>query len=314
MGKKGPLWWRESDWLLRGSSAANQILLRHSGPILSFSAEVPQQQTIPRQQKLDAVRDEIENKTEFNKNYNVAASKRNSRVTTETCAKKLYKCYRCKSEFQEKLHLAIHKIKYKYNMCKCNRSDRKCGISPHLGHYSPNREKHQTKRSNSSQQQRTHNREKPFQCVQCNKAFAQKRHLTCHLRTHSGEKPFQCVQCNKAFARKPYLTLHLRTHSGEKPFQCVQCNKTFARKPHLTCHLRTHSGEKPFQCDQCNKAFAQKHNLTNHLRTHSGEKPFQCVQCNKTFAQKSDLTYHHRAHSGERPFHCVTRHLQRNIF
>ena len=37
MGKKGPLWWRESDWLLRGSSAANQILLRHSGPILSES-------------------------------------------------------------------------------------------------------------------------------------------------------------------------------------------------------------------------------------------------------------------------------------
>ena len=35
MGKEGPLWWRESDWLLRGSSAANQILLRHSGPILS---------------------------------------------------------------------------------------------------------------------------------------------------------------------------------------------------------------------------------------------------------------------------------------
>ena len=38
MGKKGPLWWRESDWLLRGSSAANQILLRHSGPILSHTA------------------------------------------------------------------------------------------------------------------------------------------------------------------------------------------------------------------------------------------------------------------------------------
>ena len=37
MGKKGPLWWRESDWLLRGSSAANQILLRHSGPILSHT-------------------------------------------------------------------------------------------------------------------------------------------------------------------------------------------------------------------------------------------------------------------------------------
>ena len=42
MGKKGPLWWRESDWLLRGSSAANQILLRHSGPILSRGHSKPQ--------------------------------------------------------------------------------------------------------------------------------------------------------------------------------------------------------------------------------------------------------------------------------
>ena len=40
MGKKGPLWWRESDWLLRGSSAANQILLRHSGPILSDAMSI----------------------------------------------------------------------------------------------------------------------------------------------------------------------------------------------------------------------------------------------------------------------------------
>ena len=30
MGKKGPLWWRESDWLLRGSSAA-----KNSGHISS---------------------------------------------------------------------------------------------------------------------------------------------------------------------------------------------------------------------------------------------------------------------------------------
>ena len=45
MGKKGPLWWRESDWLLRGSSAANQILLRHSGPIHSIG-RIPEKKTI----------------------------------------------------------------------------------------------------------------------------------------------------------------------------------------------------------------------------------------------------------------------------
>ena len=47
MGKKGPLWWRESDWLLRGSSAANQILLRHSGPILSDVGD-RRQENVPK--------------------------------------------------------------------------------------------------------------------------------------------------------------------------------------------------------------------------------------------------------------------------
>ena len=47
MGKKGPLWWRESDWLLRGSSAANQILLRHSGPILSDIRQIPRKLSHP---------------------------------------------------------------------------------------------------------------------------------------------------------------------------------------------------------------------------------------------------------------------------
>ena len=47
MGKKGPLWWRESDWLLRGSSAANQILLRNSGPILSHGSILSFEQFAP---------------------------------------------------------------------------------------------------------------------------------------------------------------------------------------------------------------------------------------------------------------------------
>ena len=53
MGKKGPLWWRESDWLLRGSSAANQILLRHSGPILSIVDDPSESQQIGFRKLLD---------------------------------------------------------------------------------------------------------------------------------------------------------------------------------------------------------------------------------------------------------------------
>ena len=54
MGKKGSLWWRESDWLLRGSSAANQILLRHSGPILSFEQRT-QSGTVEERSKTDVI-------------------------------------------------------------------------------------------------------------------------------------------------------------------------------------------------------------------------------------------------------------------
>ena len=52
MGKKGPLWWRESDWLLRGSSAANQILLRHSGPILSYGLNKCAQKINPSRNRI----------------------------------------------------------------------------------------------------------------------------------------------------------------------------------------------------------------------------------------------------------------------
>ena len=60
MGKKGPLWWRESDWLLRGSSAANQILLRHSGPILSYNpyienAQEKQDSLEPAKESMNAI-------------------------------------------------------------------------------------------------------------------------------------------------------------------------------------------------------------------------------------------------------------------
>ena len=137
------------------------------------------------------------NKTEFNKNYNVAASNRKSGITITNCTKKLYKCFRCKRTFHGKLQLASHKIKY--NMCKCNRRDITFGISlhlkshlqgekhgriykqstwlfasllgkqqkttPNLRNHNLNREKHH-QTNNFSQQQRTIRYNQQFECDQ----------------------------------------------------------------------------------------------------------------------------------------------------
>ena len=50
--------------------------------------------------------------------------------------------------------------------------------------------------------QQTHNRDKPFKCVLCEKAFTVSSDLSIHKRTHTGEKPYRCNLCEKAYWKK----------------------------------------------------------------------------------------------------------------
>lgn len=53
---------------------------------------------------------------------------------------------------------------------------------------------------------------------------------------YAGEKPFSCLHCSRAFADRSNLRAHLQTHSEVKKYQCVSCFKTFSRISLLAKH------------------------------------------------------------------------------
>lgn len=52
----------------------------------------------------------------------------------------------------------------------------------------------------------------------------------------AGEKPFSCLHCHRAFADRSNLRAHLQTHSEMKRYQCACCLKTFSRISLLAKH------------------------------------------------------------------------------
>ena len=44
-------------------------------------------------------------------------------------------------------------------------------------------------------------------CEACGKSFKYKSQLIAHERTHSKEKPFKCDDCDRSFTQKGHLTM-----------------------------------------------------------------------------------------------------------
>ncbi|XP_048345114.1 zinc finger and SCAN domain-containing protein 22-like [Sphaerodactylus townsendi] len=138
-----------------------------------------------------------------------------------------------------------------------------------------------------------------YQCTECSKCFAFKKHLIVHRKTHIGNTLYDCSACEKRFAWVSDLTRHQRIHTGEKPFACPLCGRQFSSHSSLINHRKTHGGERPFQCPDCGKRFVCKSHLTRHQKVHLDRKSYACSKCSKSFCQISLLILHKSTHAEE---------------
>ena len=183
-----------------------------------------------------------------------------------------------------------------------------------------------------------HNKEKPYLCATCGKAFTEKSKLTVHLMSHNNERPCICEICGRGFYTRVNLRYHIQrmhkerppkpyecdicdtkfvsiynlnthkkvTHSDERPFQCGICQKTFKTRAALEKkHIAFHHKTGPmFHCTICPKSFRLKDYLKIHMKRHNNERTHFCDTCGKGFYDKKSLREHFRIHSGEKPYEC----------
>ncbi|XP_051504497.1 zinc finger protein 501 [Myxocyprinus asiaticus] len=167
-------------------------------------------------------------------------------------------------------------------------------------------------------------REKQYQCAQCDRVFSNSTSLSKHQVAHvrqllnsytqgkdvlnkssdlkirlklcSRDKPNFYTLCKKSKGKKRRKKRCLPNE--EQPYPCCMCEKRFSHSNSLARHEYTHASEKHYACNVCKKTFIRLSNLKQHQQTHASGKLYECPQCGKTFVHSSSFSRHKKVHAG----------------
>lgn len=139
-------------------------------------------------------------------------------------------------------------------------------------------------------------------CSECDRVYLNIADYTKHIETHNKNRPYPCRYCDKAFAFKQGLERHEIIHDISKlPNPCQYCELRFPSAARLQRHLsQKHAGMRPFPCSKCSKRFSMSHHLYRHMRTTHGNAEvasYQCPECEEVYSDRVDFFNHAIEHA-----------------
>uniref|UniRef100_A0A1I8MZK2 Uncharacterized protein n=2 Tax=Musca domestica TaxID=7370 RepID=A0A1I8MZK2_MUSDO len=209
------------------------------------------------------------------------------------------KCYItcCQRKLRHRFHIEEHiRIHLNPDAFKCDVCGKCCTTSRSLN-------SHKLEKHTAEGQERT------FECPICQKRFAKKTVLKCHIETHKTGTDYVCSECGKGFATEQRRKVHERTvHNVDRV--CDQCGKTIHGIYALKQHLLEHQGiKKPkWPCDICNAQLYSHSSLKRHKQVahNDGSTVYVCGECGKIAATETALRSHKKyVHQAERKHKCT---------
>lgn len=164
-------------------------------------------------------------------------------------------------------------------------------------------------------------REKQYQCTQCDMVFNTSTSLSKHQVSHVRQLLNSYAQGKDALDKSSDLKIRLKLCSRDKPNYYTLCKKnkrgkggrkglpltlppdddcegSFSHTGDLDVDEHTHGNEKLYGCNSCKKTFVRMSNLKQHQQTHAMGKMYECQHCGKTFVHSSSFSRHKKVHAG----------------
>ncbi|XP_018936092.1 zinc finger protein 768-like [Cyprinus carpio] len=161
-------------------------------------------------------------------------------------------------------------------------------------------------------------REKQYQCAQCDRVFSHSAGLSKHQVAHVRQLLNSYTHGNDSLDKSSDLKIRLKLCSRDKPNYYTLCKKnkhskggkkrlcppdderpypSFPHTTNLSQHEHEHASDKCYTCSVCKKTFMRLSNLKQHQQTHASGKLYECPQCGKTFVHSSSFSRHKKVHT-----------------